>query len=67
MSSKDKKPKSEQRRVFLKLGGAGVAAGGAAVVLRGGAAESADAKAEASAAGYRETAHVKKFYEAARF
>lgn len=67
MSSKDEKLESEQRRAFLKLGGAGVAAGGAAVVLRGGAAESADVEADAPAAGYRETAHVKKFYETARF
>jgi hypothetical protein len=67
MSSKDKNPKSEQRRAFLKLGGAGVAAGGAAVVLRGGAAESADATPANKAAGYRETEHVKKFYETARF
>lgn len=67
MSSEDKKVESEQRRTFLKLGGAGVAAGGAAVVLRSGVAESADVKAKAPAAGYSETAHVKKFYETARF
>ena len=67
MSSKDEKPKSEQRRAFLKLGGSGVAAGGAALVLRGGAAESAAAASDQKAAGYRETTHVRKFYETARF
>lgn len=67
MSSEDKKVKSEQRRAFLKLGGAGVAAGGAAMALRAGTAESADVEAKARAAGYSETAHVKKFYETARF
>ncbi len=67
MRSKDSNPKSAQRRAFLKLGGAGVAAGGAAVVLQGGTTEDAQAAAETKPAGYRETAHVKKFYETARF
>lgn len=67
MSSTEKDLKSEQRRAFLKLGGAGVAAGGAAVVLRGGTVESATPAAEQKPAGYRETDHVKKFYETARF
>ena len=67
MSSKDEELKSKPRRAFLKLGGAGVAAGGAAVVLRGGVAESADATTPSKAAGYRETDHVKKFYQTARF
>ena len=35
MSGIDENPKSEGRRAFLKLGGMGVAAGGAAVALRG--------------------------------
>lgn len=67
MSSKDKDVKSPQRRTLLRLGGVGIAAGGAAAVLGGGKAESADAAAAPKAAGYRETAHVRKFYETARF
>ena len=46
----------------------GVAAGGAAVALRGEAAEGAAPPiAEQKPVGYRETAHVKKFYDTARF
>lgn len=59
--------KSKERRAFLKLGGAGVAAGGATVLLAGGPAESAAPVAEPKAAGYRESEHVRKFYETARF
>lgn len=54
------------RRGFLKLAGLGsVGAGAAAVVAR---PENADAaKPSETAAGYRETEHVRTFYDTARF
>ena len=62
--SDEREPRTK-RRQFLKLMGLGGVAGAAAL-----AAGAAPAKAEdkpAAEAGYRETAHVKKFYETARF
>ena len=53
------------RRGFLKLAGLGAAAGGTALVA--GEAVAADQPASPTAAGYRETEHVKTFYETARF
>jgi hypothetical protein len=54
------------RREFLKLAGVGVATGGAAMVLGQKDAEAKDTVSKTSA-GYRETEHVKKYYELARF
>ena len=63
---KDQEATATKRRDFLKLAGLGsvTAVAGAAV-----AAAPAQANEEPSvrAAGYRETAHVKKAYELARF
>jgi hypothetical protein len=63
---KDQEATATKRRDFLKLAGLGSvsAVAGAAV-----AAAPAEAKEEPSAGGggYRETAHVKKAYELARF
>ena len=63
---KDQEATAARRRDFLKLAGLGsvTTVAGAAV-----AAAPAEAKEEPSAvrAGYRETAHVKKAYELARF
>jgi hypothetical protein len=54
-----------KRRDFLKLAGLGTLSG-AAVVAAG--TPPAEAKSEAPQGdGYRETAHVKKVYELARF
>lgn len=53
-----------KRRQFLKLMGLGGVAG--AATLASGAAPAA-AEKPASETGYRETAHVRKFYETARF
>ncbi len=59
--------KSLPRRDFLKAAGAtGAAAGVAAVVLSGKSAEAAVPEG-GSKSGYRETEHVKKYYELARF
>ena len=57
------------RRGFLKLAGVGAAAGAAGAVVGGGvpAAAAAEAAAPPAQRGYRETPHVKKFYELARF
>jgi nitrous oxide reductase len=57
------------RRDFLKLAGLGAAAGAAGAVATGGAPAAAAAEAAAPPArhGYRETPHVRKFYELARF
>jgi len=54
------------RRGFLKLAGLGTVAGGAAIAS--GATSAGAKEAElANASGYRETDHVKTFYDSARF
>jgi len=59
--------KSIPRRDFLKAAGAtGAAAGVAAVALSGTQAKAATPETGKSA-GYRETDHVKKYYELSRF
>ena len=61
------KSKSLPRREFQKAAGAtGAAAGVAAVALSGKTAKAADLGGD-SKSGYRETDHVKKYYELARF
>lgn len=57
------------RRDFFKVAGLGAgAAGAAAVVMRTtGAAAEHRPDDRASKSGYRETEHVKKFYDLARF
>ncbi|HEX2116265.1 MAG TPA: formate dehydrogenase [Alphaproteobacteria bacterium] len=65
----DRQPKatSPARRAFLKT--AGLGAGAAAASVAGAAAldaTPADAARIESADGYRETAHVKRFYDLAK-
>jgi hypothetical protein len=65
----DKQPKatSPARRAFLKT--AGLGAGAAAASVAGAVALDATPAAAASAGqaeGYRETAHVKRFYDLAK-
>jgi hypothetical protein len=55
-----------KRREFLKLLGKGGAAGAAALTVGGAAPSQAAAPAQPET-GYRETAHVRKFYETAKF
>jgi hypothetical protein len=62
--AKDDAP-AENRRGFLKLAGLGAVASGATLIA-GDKAEAAAPKSP-TAAGYRETEHVKRFYETARF
>lgn len=54
------------RRSFLKLAGAGVAAGGAAAAAAAGSPAAA-AESKPREGLYRETEHVKRYYELARF
>jgi hypothetical protein len=62
---KEQEAAGAKRREFLKLAGLGAVTGAAAAV----GAKPATAKVEPDGkhAGYRETAHVKKAYELARF
>ena len=56
-------PVTAGRREFFKLAGAGAVAGGAAMVA--GTPE-AEAAAVEGGAGYRETDHVRRYYDSAR-
>lgn len=65
--TKEKGPKTAQRRDFLKLAGLGTLAGAAAAAGgTPGKAEAATAKTS-TGAGYRETEHVKTAYKLSRF
>jgi hypothetical protein len=55
-----------KRRDFLKLVGLGSLAG-AATAVAGGNAPAAQAEEKPQGAGYRETPHVKKYYDTAKF
>ena len=55
----------EARRDFLKLASLGTVLGGAAIAA-GGSAQAAETLEE-TGSGYRETAHVKSFYDTTRF
>jgi len=67
--SEKKKETAVGRRVFFKKAGLGASVIGAAAV--GSAAKKSTAaepsKGASSGAGYRETAHVRKYYDLARF
>ena len=67
MSKRDKK--GIPRREFLKTAGlAAGAAGTAAAALTAGPSKAAESGGKArTSAGYRETEHVRKYYELARF
>lgn len=54
------------RRGFLRLAGLGTLAGGAAAIS-GTGVEAAPSEPEGRAGGYRETDHVRRAYETARF
>jgi hypothetical protein len=59
-----KKEAVADRRSFLKLAGAGAAAGGAALVTGEQKAQAGETKAKPSL--YRETEHIRRYYELAR-
>lgn len=54
------------RRGFLKFAGLGSVAGAVALASSRGEAEAAEVTSETSA-GYRETPHIRTFYESTRF
>lgn len=54
------------RRNFLKLAGAGAVAGGVALVSNGKSAE-ASTTADESGRLYKQTDHIKTYYDLARF
>lgn len=60
-----KENKVEERRDFLKLASLGTVLGGAAAVT--GTKAVAATPVEDTKSGYRETDHVKTFYESTRF
>ena len=62
MSEKDTKA---GRRDFLKLAGVAAVTGGTA--LAAGKTEAEAAEVSKDAGGYRETEHVRTYYESARF
>jgi hypothetical protein len=63
---REQQGKPEGRRNFLKLASVGAVAGTLAAAS-GRQREAEAAEPEARAKGYRETDHVRKFYELARF
>lgn len=65
MSEQGERP-AAKRRTFLKLLGLGGAAG-AAALASGRTATGESSEPEPAETGYRETAHVRKFYETAKF
>ena len=64
MSKNDKDTRAASRRDFLKKAAVAVGATGAAVAAGPARAEKASPRAEDG--GYRETDHVRKYYELAR-
>lgn len=66
MKQSDKKAAKADRRSFLKLAGAGVVGSGAALASTVVPAEAAS-PVETAEGGYRETDHVKRYYELAKF
>jgi len=64
---KEKETVSVGRRDFFRKTGLGVGAVGAAVTGLAAGTSSAATDTQDSKSGYRETDHVKKFYELAKF
>ena len=66
--SKEKEVSPVGRRDFFKKAGLGAGAVGAAAVgLAASQGEAAEPEQSPNSVGYRETDHVKKFYELAKF
>jgi hypothetical protein len=64
---REQQAKPAGRRNFLKLASVGAVAGTVAAAAGGRQHEAEAAEPEARGKGYRETDHVRKFYELARF
>ena len=67
MDHKDKssKPEKRGRREFLPL--AGISAAGVGALAAAGTAEAAESKQTDKGQGYQETAHVRTYYELAKY
>jgi hypothetical protein len=65
LMKQSKKEVVSDRRSFLKMAGIGAAAGGAALVTGEKKAVASEVKAEGGAL-YRETDHIRRYYELAR-
>jgi len=65
MAKNQEKKAAEERRSFLKMVGLGTITGGAAIATSG--AVQADTLEEVEGSGYRETSHVKTYYDLAKF
>ena len=63
--AKDREENREGRRDFLKLASLGTLVGGVSLVASGNA--QADDMSGKSSDGYRETTHVKTYYDLSRF
>ncbi len=68
MTSKQREVSGSRRGFFRAVAGLGVAAGTGALALRHGATARAgsDDPARTAASGYRETDHIRKYYDTAR-
>ena len=64
MKQEKRKEVVADRRGFLKLAGAGAAAGGAALI--GGEKKAVAAESKPTTSLYRETEHIRRYYELAR-
>lgn len=67
MAEKKKERSASGRREFLKLASLGTVVGGASLLMQEVPAEAAESKTANSGKGYRETPHVKAFYDSTRF
>lgn len=65
MAKNQEKKVAEERRNFLKMVGLGTISGGAALATSG--AVQAETLEEVEGSGYRETDHVKTYYDLAKF
>ena len=65
--SGDQDGKAAPRRQFLKLASLGAVAGTVAAAVGESSQQATAAAPEPAGEGYRETAHVKRVYELARF
>lgn len=64
--SKQQQPTSTRRREFLKTAGLGAGAAAAAVATTGVAGNAKATEPSAQAESYRETAHIKRYYDLAK-
>jgi len=62
-----KEARNVARRDLLKLAGLGGVAGAAAIAASGGTAKAAVKTGSGKGSGYRETEHVRKYYDLAKF